>query len=91
MGIGRDGGGVTCSEGEESASDELELEEELEEYFLARLDAFLDDFLLCFADFFLSSLFFSLVEEGLTSSSSEDGDLLACLAALFFLLFGILA
>ena len=77
---------LTCSIGEESASDELELEEELEEYFLARLDTFLDDFLLCFEDFFLSNLLFFLVEEGLTSRSSEDGDLLACLAFILFTL-----
>ena len=34
------GGDVTSSEGEESVSDELELEEELEEYFLVCLDVF---------------------------------------------------
>ena len=66
---------------EESVSDELDWTEELEEYFLAFFAAFLDDFLLCLDDFFLSSLFFSLLEEGLVSRSSKEGDLelLECL------------
>ena len=72
----------------ESASELVEEEEELVEYFLDLLEAFLDDFLERLDDF-LSSLFLSLVEEGLESSREGDLDLLERFAD-FFLSFGIL-
>ena len=61
----------------------LEEGDELVEYFLALLDAFLEDFFECFEDF-LSSLFLSLFELGLESSTDGDLDLLEDLADFFF-------
>ena len=43
---------LTCSDGPETSSEEEDDDEDLEEYFLAFLADFLEDFLLCLEDLF---------------------------------------